>query len=261
MNEPITTMRRPRVVAHRGASAVAPENTLAAVAAAVTNGADAVEVDVQSTRDGVPVIVHDATLARTTDVARHLPRRANDPVPSFTYDEVRRLDAGSWFGPGHAGEPVPTLEQVLDTLRASGVGLLLEIKNPGSQPYLVAEVAEVLRCFSPGVAVTVQSFDAEALRAFGRLMPTVPRGLLVRHTPRNPALEAWVSAVNPWHGAVTSAYVRRAQLAGLETYVWTANSRAAIRRAADAGVEGIITDRPSRALAVLRRAAQVEASA
>jgi glycerophosphoryl diester phosphodiesterase len=83
-------------------------------------------------------------------------------------------------------------------------------------------------------------------------MPEVPRGLLVGSAPRHPALEAWAAAVNPWYGTVTSAYVRRAQLAGLETYVWTANARAAIRRAADAGVEGIITDRPRRALDLLR---------
>lgn len=252
MNEQITTIRRPRVIAHRGASAVAPENTLAAVTAAVRKGADAVEVDVQVTSDGVPVLLHDDSLARTTDIAHHHPYRTSAPVSFLRYEEVRRLDAGSWFGPDHAGEPVPTLEQTLDTLQSTGVGLLLEIKNPSSQRHLVAQVAEVLRAFS-GVAVTVQSFDAHALRAFGRLLPDVPRGLLVRNPPRNPALEAWVSSVNPWHGSVSSAYVRRAQLAGLETYVWTANSRAAIRRAADAGVEGIITDRPGRALSILRR--------
>lgn len=255
MNEHITTMRRPRVVAHRGASAVAPENTLAAVTAAVARGADAVEVDVQSSRDGVPVIVHDAGLARTTDLRKRRPDRANAPVSAFTYAEIRSLDAGSWFGPAYAGERVPTLEQVLETLRPSGTGLLLELKNPTSNPHLVAQVAEVLGCFSYGVDVTVQSFDGEALRSFGRLVPDVPRALLVRNAPRHPVLEAWASAVNPWHGSVTSAYVRRAQLAGLRTSVWTANSRTAIRRAADAGVDAIITDRPARALSVLHQAA------
>ncbi|WP_370617304.1 glycerophosphodiester phosphodiesterase [Mumia sp. Pv 4-285] len=252
MNEQITTMRRPRVVAHRGANDVAPENTLAAVRAAVMIGVDAVEVDVQSTRDGVPVVLHDATLARTTDIARRFPHRADDPVSTFTYAEIRQLDAGSWRGDTFAGEPVPTLEQVLDALRATGVGLLLEIKHPETQPDLVPAVADVLSCFSPGVAVTVQSFDAASLRTFGRLLPEVPRGLLVHHAPRQPVLEAWASAVNPWYGTVSSSYVRRAQLAGLETYVWTANARAAILRAADAGVEGIITDRPQRALDLLR---------
>ncbi|MBW9210212.1 glycerophosphodiester phosphodiesterase [Mumia sp. zg.B21] len=259
MNEQITTMRRPRVVAHRGAHAVAPENTLAAVAAAVAIGVDAVEIDVQSTRDGTPVVVHDPTLARTTDVARRHPGRAHDPVWTFTDDEVRRLDAGSGRGAAFAGEPVPTLEQMLDALRATGVALLVEIKNPETQPRLVGAVAEVLRCFSPGVSVTAQSFHAPALREFGRLLPEVPRGLLVHSTPRQPRLEAWADAVNPWHGAVTSAYVRRAQLAGLETNVWTANAPAAILRAADAGVEGIITDRPQRALDLLRT--RVDASA
>lgn len=246
-------MRRPRVVAHRGASDIAPENTLAAIRAAVHVGADAVEIDVQRTRDGVPVLFHDENLARTTDMAAHDPGRTACPVSDLTLDEVRRLDAGSWRGAAHAGCGVPTLAEALATLAGTGVGLLLEIKHPSSQPGLVDAVADVLDSRADDVDVTVQSFDEGALRAFGRRRTDLPLGLLTMNAPRQPALSAWASAVNPWHASVGSAYVRRAQLAGLQTYVWTANTRHAIRRAADAGVEGIITDRPQRALDLLSR--------
>lgn len=254
-----TTMRRPRVVAHRGASDVAPENTIPAIKAALAAGADMVEVDVQRTSDGIPVVLHDTTLARTTDVAQRIARHTHTPIHQLPFAAVRGLDAGAWRGKTFVGTTVPTLEEVLDTLRATGVGLLLEIKSPKDQPGLVEAVAEVVDRFGTGVDVVVQSFHGPSLRTFGRLLPRVPRGLLCRSTPAQPALEAWVDAVNPWHASVDSAYVRRAQLAGLHTYVWTANTRRAITRAADAGVEGIITDRPERALRLLRRRTGVAA--
>ena len=97
------------VIAHRGDSAVAPENTLPAMTAAARAGADLVEFDVQRTSDGHLVVVHDTTFARTTDVAQVFPGRADDPVGSFTLAEVRRLDAGSWLFPAYAGTRVPTL--------------------------------------------------------------------------------------------------------------------------------------------------------
>src|SRR5688500_13615694 len=96
-------------IAHRGARARAPENTLAAVREAAALGADAVEVDVQRTRDGALVLVHDATLSRTTDAASRLPRRGPWSVGSMTLREIRRLDAGSWKAPEYAGQRVPTL--------------------------------------------------------------------------------------------------------------------------------------------------------
>lgn len=102
-------------IAHRGASGYVPENTLAAVRPGVEQGADLVEIDVQRSADGALVVMHDTTLARTTDVEEVFPDRAPWDVGDFTLAELRLLDAGSWFGHEFAGEPVPTLEQVLDT--------------------------------------------------------------------------------------------------------------------------------------------------
>ena len=132
-------------IAHRGASGEVAENTLAAVRRAVELGADMVEIDVRRSKDGALVLMHDATLTRTTDVERVFPRRARWHVGDFTYDELRRLDAGSWRSPAFAGEPVATLAEVLDVIGASRTGLLLELKSPELYPGIVGDVAAQLR--------------------------------------------------------------------------------------------------------------------
>jgi glycerophosphoryl diester phosphodiesterase len=231
-------------IAHRGASAYAPENTLAALRAAVELRCDLAEVDVQRTRDGVLVLAHDADLARTT--GRH---RA---VGDLTYRELCRLDAGSWFSPAHAGEPVPTLEQALDVLDGSGTGLLLEVKHPARHPGIAADVARTLRArrgyVESAVAtgrLVVQSFDHGVMRDFAALEPEVPVGLL-GHPPvrRLPALATWATHVNPRHGRATAAYVEAVHDAGMSCLVWTVDKDADVRRAIDLGVDGVISNRP-----------------
>ncbi|GAA2933784.1 hypothetical protein GCM10011428_59180 [Streptomyces violaceus] len=116
----------PLVIAHRGASAYAPENTLAAVDKAAELGIPWVENDVQQTRDGELVVVHDDNLRRTTDAEEVFPGRAPWKVKDFTAAEIARLDAGSWFGPAFAGARVPTLEQFVDRVERHHQKLLLE---------------------------------------------------------------------------------------------------------------------------------------
>lgn len=227
-------------IAHRGASAYAPENTLAALRAAVELRCDLAEVDVQRTRDGVLVLVHDTDLARTTGR-----RRA---VSDVTYADLARLDAGSWFSPAYAGEPIPTLEQALDVLDGSGTGLLLEIKHPARHPGIAADVARTLRArrgyVAPGKCV-VQSFDHAVMYDVARLVPDVPIGLL-GHPPvhRLPALATWASHVNPRHRRATPPYVDAVHAAGLSCLVWTVDREHDVRRALALGVDGIITNRP-----------------
>ena len=231
-------------IAHRGASAHAPENTLAALRAAVELRCDLAEVDVQRTRDGVLVLVHDADLARTTG------RRAR--VADTSYAELHRLDAGSWFSPAYAGEPVPTLEQALDVLDGTGTGLLVELKHPARHPGIAADVARTLRA-RPGYVdsavaagrLVVQSFDHGVVRDFATLEPDVPVGLL-GHPPvrRLPALAGWADQVNPRHGRATAAYVDAVHAAGLSCSVWTVDQVADVRRVLDLGVDGVITNRP-----------------
>lgn len=241
-------------VAHRGASSSAPENTLTAVRAAIAQGSDVVELDVQRTRDGALVLMHDTTLARTTDARRVFgPRRAPWLVGDFTYDEIRRLDAGQWKSQAYAGEHVPTLDEVCDVVRRSGSRLLLELKAPALYPGIEAEVAADLRRASGDRVgdngwrglVTVASFDATALRRFKACEPSASVGLLARPQPaRLRQIAEWADQINPNHRAVGAAYVDSVHEAGMQCCVWTVNSPSAMSRAIGLGVDGVITDHP-----------------
>ena len=122
------------VIAHRGASAYAPQNTVAAARGAVSRGADALEADIRQTRDGHLVALLDPTPALTTNVEQGFPRRRPWRVEWFTLAEVRRLDAGSWFGPEFAGERVPTLSELADALDGTDVEMMVEVKAPRRYP-------------------------------------------------------------------------------------------------------------------------------
>lgn len=161
------------VVAHRGSSGSAPENTIAAVELAVHEQASFVEVDVQRTGDGELVVVHDTTLARTTDVARVFPDRAPWRVGGFTRAELDRLDAGSWCGSEFLGEPIPTLSDVLDTV-GGATGLMLELKAPKLYPGIEAQGVDEL-FGAERVADRSPAFRPSGGAAARRLWSCVPR--------------------------------------------------------------------------------------
>jgi glycerophosphoryl diester phosphodiesterase len=164
------------VVAHRGETFGAPENTLAAFELAAARGADAVELDVQVSSDGVPVVIHDRHLDRTTD--------GSGPVRSRTWAELRALDAGSWHDPRHRGEPIPSLEDALAWACRAGVPLLAEVKT---HPFFDEDAAEPLaRVLGdlPDAPVVLFSSDHRLIRDLADALPSVPRGLMVNaHTP------------------------------------------------------------------------------
>lgn len=239
-------------VAHRGASALAPENTLAALRAAITVGADMVEVDVQRTKDGALVLMHDTTLARTTDAKRRLPGRAPWRVGDLTYDELSGLDAGAWKSARFAGERVPTLDDAIGLLAPSRTGVLLEVKTPGLYPGIVSDLVASLRRVSGYVAdvapsgrLVVQSFDYAAMKEHATQAPEIPVGLLGMPARENlPALATWAGQVNPSHFAVDRRYVDQVHALGMTCHVWTVNRRPAMRRVLRMGVDGVITNRP-----------------
>ena len=249
------------VIAHRGSSAAAPENTLAAVDLALSHRSDVVENDIQRTADGELVIMHDTTLARTTDVEEVFPTRAPWNVRDFTLAEIKQLDAGSWFAPDFAGERVPTLAEWADAV-GNKAGMLLEAKAPELYPGIEVELDKELRAipaFNHALRrgeVVVQSFDHEWLKVYQDRAPDVPVGLLFGHrpTPAEIALAAqWAEQVNPALAAIDEATVDAVHAEGLEISVWTVNGGADMRRAIDWGVDGIITNYPQVLRDILRR--------
>jgi len=188
------------LIAHRGASAYAPENTLPAYRLAIAQGADFVEQDLQITRDGVLVCLHDATLERTTDVARVFADRVRReptrqgpgrwPAADFTLDEIRLLDAGAWFNEKFRGTRIPTWQEAIDEIRGKA-GLYPELKGPEAyarqgfqMERLVWETLRRNRLDQPGAdphtPVVIQSFSAEALKNLAALGCRLPMVLLVR---------------------------------------------------------------------------------
>ncbi|MFJ4696167.1 glycerophosphodiester phosphodiesterase [Streptomyces sp. NPDC088766] len=247
---------RPAVIAHRGASAQAPENTLAAVDAAAGLGVRWVENDVQRTKDGELVVIHDDSLERTTDAEEVFPGRSPWKVRDFTAAEVARLDAGSWFGPAYAGARVPTLREYVRRVEHHGQKLLLELKNPALYPGLEQDTLKVLA--DEGWLdrehlgrLVVQSFDAGSLRAVHDLAPSVTTGLLGRPPVRDlPGCAAFTDLVNPSYVSLSAEYVSAVHAvegphgSPLRIFVWTVDDAAAARTVAGYGVDGIITDKP-----------------
>jgi glycerophosphoryl diester phosphodiesterase len=250
---PTTTQTAsPRNIAHRGASDAAPENTLSAVRLAVAIGADLVEVDVQRSRDGALVVVHDTTLGRTTDVQRVFPGRGPWRMRDFSLDELRRLDAGSWKSSAFTGEKLPTLQEVLAVLDGSPTGLQLELKAPELYPGVVNDL--VVELASSNTRVVVQSFHTAAMKDLKTRLPEQTVGLLGSpHADNLAALASWARQVNPHHWSVDRAYVDAVHRHGLECLVWTVDRPSAMRRALQLGVDGVITNRPER-FAVVRTA-------
>ncbi|MEU0370249.1 glycerophosphodiester phosphodiesterase family protein [Streptomyces sp. NPDC006283] len=247
----------PLVIAHRGASAYAPENTLAAVDLADEMGFAWVENDVQRTKDGELVVMHDDSLARTTDVEQVFPDRAPWKVKDFTAAEIAGLDAGSWRGAEWTGARVPTLKQYLNRVDDNNQKLLLEIKKPELYPGIERDTLRVLR--EEGwldrshvrSRLVIQSFGKDSVEAVHQQRPDVTTGFLGTPAIADlPSYAAFTDQINPTHTSLTAEYVaavhalKGAHGKRLRVNTWTVNDAAAATRGADFGVDGIITNYP-----------------
>ncbi|UGY90747.1 glycerophosphodiester phosphodiesterase [Streptomyces gobiensis] len=249
--------KAPLPVAHRGASAYAPENTLAAADKARELGIDWVENDVQRTRDGELIVMHDDTLKRTTDVAEVFPDRAPWKVGDFTAKEIAQLDAGSWFSTKYAGERVPTLKQFLNRMTANRQKLLLEIKKPELYPGIEADIVKELSNegwlgpFNVRRKLIIQSFGADSVKKVHDLAPTVKTGFLgTPSVDKLPDYAKFSDQVNPRYTDLTPDYVKAIQSVKgphgkpLEVFTWTVDDGPTAVRLADMGVDGIISNKP-----------------
>ncbi|CAM5685751.1 Glycerophosphodiester phosphodiesterase OS=Streptomyces alboniger OX=132473 GN=CP975_08380 PE=4 SV=1 [Streptomyces alboniger] len=247
----------PTVIAHRGASAHAPENTLAAVDKAAEMDIAWVENDVQRTRDGELVVLHDDSLQRTTDAEEVFPERAPWKVKDFTAAEVARLDAGSWFGPAYAGARVPTLRQYVRRVETHHQKLLLEVKNPELYPGIEKQTLKLLS--NEGWLdqrhladrLIVQSFSADSVRTVHQLKPGVKTGFLGTPPVTDlPAYAAFADQINPSYGSISGEYVSAvhavtgAHDSPLEIFTWTVNDANTARLVTGYGVDGIISNKP-----------------
>lgn len=231
---------RPAVVGHRGAMGTSPENTLGSFARAAKLGADWIELDVQLSRDGVPVVIHDDTLARTTS--------GRGPVRSRTRAQLAQLDAGSWFGDAWAGERVPTLEQALVWADGAGVGVEIELKNcPVDTPGIDVAVVDLLTSLGMLDRAMVIGFDHALVRQIKLLSRRILTGILYVCRPVDElemARRAKADVLLPHWSFVTEASVAAAHGAGLAVAPWTTSDRAIVRGLLEAGVDAITTDHP-----------------
>lgn len=255
---PLAAQYRPQVIAHRGASGAAPENTLAAFRLALEQGADVIETDVHASADGVPVLLHDVTLERTSNGKGNLMDKS--------LSELRALDAGSWFGPAFAGEALPSLEDALKLINGKAI-FLIEIKHGPKgmiYPGLEAAVADLIRRYDAVKWCIIQSFEPEVIDNMQRVAPELVCHKLIvsprRYWPGyfdgkmrkgNPLDAQHVRAVNPNHRALYKAFIRQAHARKLEVHTWTVNSEADMQRCIELGVDGIITNYPDRLIRLL----------
>jgi glycerophosphoryl diester phosphodiesterase len=229
-----------RVTAHRGHSVAAPENTLSAVRKAIECGADYAEVDVHLTADGVVVLLHD----------RDLMRVAGDPrrLENLTYDEVRKLDVGSWFDPSFAGERVPTLAEVIELARGR-IKLNIELKFFGPDRRLAREAARVVREQDFESDCLVTSFAHDALVEVKQHNPRLRSGLIIAHALGDVSrLE--VDAFSIRADFLSDDILRAARRHGREVHVWTVNDPRQMSRLIKRGVDNLITNEPEQAIRV-----------
>ena len=231
-------MRRPLVISHAACGGHAPENTLAGIRKALGFGVDAIEIDVQASADGVPVLMHDLTVDRSTN--------GSGEVAKLSLAELRALDAG--------GEPVPTLAEVL-ALTAGKALLVIEIKQPGIEER-IADVVGEKKALTDAM---VWSFFPKALDGMRSAEPRLPAGLLVSseslpHWPRmrELALRTGLQAVSVFFAGINQEIARDCQRSGLALYAWTVDGKREMSRLIELGIDGVCTNFPDKAIALLR---------
>jgi glycerophosphoryl diester phosphodiesterase len=243
------TRHEPLVLGHRGASADAPENTLAAFRLAMAQGADGVELDAWRCATGEVVVFHDQDGRRIAG--------SKLVVPEANFRDLRALDVGSWKGARFAGERIPRLEEALEQLPDAVVNV--ELKSRGGETELARAAAEVIRASRADERVVVSSFDWRLVAAFRAAAPGIPVGLLfegnrgwrLRVAAGSRLLKP--QALHPARALVTAERVHSWRRRGLAVNVWTVDEPEELVRLAEMGVSAVITNVPGRAVEALAR--------
>ncbi len=245
----LTKFSQPIIFAHRGASAFAPENTLASFELAVEHGADAIELDVKLSADQQVVVIHDQTVNRTTN--------GKGRVNQLTLDELKKLDAGAFFSPEYKGETIPTLSEVIEKI-AGRLYINIELTNYAT-PFdnLTQKVAEIVLSHHQEENILFSSFNLITLTKIKRLLPQVPAALLA--LPGIPgafarsAIGRWFSPdiIHPYLKDINPAFMKKQHRLNRRTHVWTVNKPEQLKRLFSLEVEGVFTDDPRLAHQIL----------
>ncbi|WP_052461883.1 glycerophosphodiester phosphodiesterase [Sporosarcina koreensis] len=235
-------MTAPLIFAHRGASGAFPENTMIAFEEARIAGAAGIELDVQLTKDGQAVVIHDETLQRTTDGTGY--------VRDFTLTQLKRLDAGSWFAPSYSQERIPALEEVLQWMNRDGNDLRvnIELKND-IIPYdgLEEKVLALIAAYDAEERIILSSFNPDSLKRVRMLNPTIEIGYLIAGVPDlavETAIRIGADAIHCQTEYALSRYAGEAGQAGLPLRIYTVNRPDVLMRLSEAGVDTVMTDEP-----------------
>lgn len=231
------------VVAHRGASHVAPENTLVALKKAVELGAEFAEVDVYQTKDGEIVLIHDEKLQRTTN--------AKGKIWDFTLEELKKLDAGLWFGEEFKGEPIPTLREAIRLVKGK-IKLNIEIKIKREEPEIVQKVLDLIRSEKFEKDCVVTSFDRKTVEKIKQTAPNVETGFIFDKEYPPDVFEGTWDALSSNYRLINPEFVQKARENRKKIYAWTVNSEREMKRLIGLEIDGIITNRPGLLRKVLK---------
>ncbi|MGI8788791.1 MAG: glycerophosphodiester phosphodiesterase [Pyrinomonadaceae bacterium] len=258
------SVEKPLIIAHRGASAFAPENTFAAFRKAVDGGADGIEFDVRFANDGVPVVFHDSTLKRLAKIERR--------VSDFTAAELNKIDVGSWFNERHpknsddkfSVETVPTLANLFDFLRDYKGLIYVELKGKDSViPALAENVCDLIRQTDLLPNIIIKSFKLEGIKIAKRILPEVraaalfePKILTILRKKKlilDEAEKYNADEISIHCSLATRKFLRQARERKFPVTIWTADNPAWVKRASDFGINAIITNNPAKLLAERER--------
>jgi glycerophosphoryl diester phosphodiesterase len=242
------------VIGHRGFSAAAPENTQASFKKAMEVGADMIELDVHLSRDGQVVVIHDDTLNRTTN--------GKGRVANYTLNELKELNAGSWFGSQFFGEKIPTLKEVLELTRGQ-ILLCIELKGGDLGQYSLKDLADwsLQEVEKAGMLsqVLFASFDLSAIERIREKNPRIPVALIYSKSwssPRAVTGERPIPVLSCRDTVLTQTNAAKARLEGMKILVWTVNREKRMERFLNMGVDGIITNYPDRLMKILKKRCQ-----
>ncbi|WP_338706066.1 glycerophosphodiester phosphodiesterase [Bacillus altitudinis] len=229
------------IIAHRGSSSAAPENTIAAFDVAVEQGADYIELDVQMTMDQHVVVIHDDTVDRTTN--------GNGLVKSYTLDQLKKLDAGSWFDQQYTNERIPTLQEILERY-SQRIGILIEIKHPKRQIGIEKAVARIINRFAYSRHIMIQSFDVHALQRIKAFAPSLRTALIIKPdafklTKRKiMTYSSFANCLNMKKTMINRWWIDRIHTFEMDVFIWTVKDQKTADRIKKYPIDGVVTDNP-----------------